>query len=74
MTDRKEIVGLTPRHMQVVELVAQGLHNREIAERIGISQRTVEDYVAVAAGRLPGRTKPRHKLTVWFLQMGRDDE
>lgn len=73
MAERKVIGGLTPRHMEVVALVAQGLPNREIAARIGLSQRTVEDYVAVAAGRLPGRTKPRHKLTVWFLSMERDD-
>lgn len=62
---------LTPRHLEVVSLVAEGLPNRVIAERIGISQRTVEDYVSAAAGRLPGTTKPRHKLTVWFLTIDR---
>ncbi|HEV8540351.1 MAG TPA: LuxR C-terminal-related transcriptional regulator [Nitrospiraceae bacterium] len=33
---------LTPRQKEILRLVAQGLTNREIAEHLGISVRTVE--------------------------------
>jgi DNA-binding NarL/FixJ family response regulator len=37
---------LTPREAAVARLVADGLADREIAERLGISVRTVESHVA----------------------------
>jgi len=37
---------LTPREREVLELVVQGRHNREIAAKLGISPRTVEVYKA----------------------------
>ena len=37
---------LTHREEDVLELVVQGLTNREIAERLALSKRTVEDYVS----------------------------
>ncbi len=33
---------LTPRQKEILRLVAQGLTNREVAEHLGISVRTVE--------------------------------
>jgi len=33
---------LTPRQKEILRLVAQGLTNREVADRLGISVRTVE--------------------------------
>ena len=36
---------LTPREHQIVELVSQGLSNREIADRLFISQTTVKAYL-----------------------------
>lgn len=38
----KRIDELTPREREVMELVVAGQHNRDIAERLGISVRTVE--------------------------------
>ncbi|MEU6782972.1 AAA family ATPase [Nonomuraea angiospora] len=37
---------LTARERQVAELVGQGLTNREVAERLQVSQKTVETHVA----------------------------
>jgi DNA-binding NarL/FixJ family response regulator len=39
-------VELTPTELKVVQLVAQGLANREIAEKLNVSQRTIESHVS----------------------------
>jgi DNA-binding NarL/FixJ family response regulator len=36
---------LTARELQVMELLAQGLRNREIAERLGISEDTIQVHI-----------------------------
>jgi DNA-binding NarL/FixJ family response regulator len=36
---------LTPREQQVYQLVSEGLMNREIAEQLGLSERTVKNYI-----------------------------
>ena len=43
---------LTPREMEALRLVAQGLTNQEIAERLVIIQRTVRNYVSIILGKL----------------------
>lgn len=43
---------LTARERQVLELAAQGLRNREIAERLGISPRTAESHRAKVMSKL----------------------
>lgn len=35
---------LSPRQLQVVELIAEGLTNREIGERLGVTERTIKAY------------------------------
>lgn len=40
------LANLTPREIEVMELVVEGRHNREIAEALGISPRTVEVHKA----------------------------
>jgi two-component system, LuxR family, response regulator FixJ len=47
---------LTPRERDVLELLAQGLQHREIAERLSISPRTVEVYKARMMEKLQCRT------------------
>jgi DNA-binding NarL/FixJ family response regulator len=43
---------LTPREIDVVELLAQGLPNKSIAARLGISDQTVKFHVASICGKL----------------------
>ncbi len=41
---RKEVEQLTPRELEVLELAARGLRNRAVADKLGISVRTVEGH------------------------------
>ena len=43
---------LTPREGQVLELLAEGLPNKAIAVRLGISDQTVKFHVASLSGKL----------------------
>jgi DNA-binding NarL/FixJ family response regulator len=43
---------LTSREVQVLELLAQGLSNKSIASRLGISDQTVKFHVASISGKL----------------------
>lgn len=47
---------LTPREREVLLLIADGLQNREIGERLGISPRTVEVYKARMMEKLQCRS------------------
>jgi DNA-binding NarL/FixJ family response regulator len=50
--DDIELEPLTPREIEVLELLAEGLPNKAIAERLGISDQTVKFHVASIAGKL----------------------
>ncbi len=39
-------VELTPTETKVVQLVAQGLSNRQVADKLSVSQRTIESHVS----------------------------
>jgi NarL family two-component system response regulator LiaR len=41
---RVESIGVTPRELEILELIASGLSNREIAERIFVSENTVKTH------------------------------
>jgi two-component system nitrate/nitrite response regulator NarL len=48
---------LTPREREVLDLLAQGLTNRRIAERLGISEHTAKFHVAAICGKLGAATR-----------------
>ena len=39
-------ISLSAREVEIIELVAEGLTNQEIAERLTISKRTVDNHVS----------------------------
>lgn len=49
---------LTQREMKILELAAQGMRNKEIAQTLGISTRTVEGHFSIILAKLdvPSRT------------------
>jgi DNA-binding NarL/FixJ family response regulator len=59
---------LTRREREVAALVAQGLTNREVAQRLQLSVRTVEVHVDHILGKLEFRT--RTQLGAWAYEEG----
>ena len=46
--DRRDpLAGLTARERQVLELIGDGLTNRQIGERLSVAEKTVKNYVSV---------------------------
>lgn len=55
--DNQLAAGLTPREVQVLRLLAEGLVNREIAERLGISEHTIKFHIASILGKLQASSR-----------------
>ncbi|MFF1949686.1 ATP-binding protein, partial [Kitasatospora herbaricolor] len=60
---------LTRREEQIAELLAEGLSNKEIAERLVIAQRTAETHVANILTKLDCTS--RSQVAVWVTQRRR---
>ena len=54
---RANPAGLTARQLEVLRLLAQGLSNAEIAERLVLSQRTAKHHVAAVLAKLGASTR-----------------
>ncbi|GAC1518581.1 MAG: response regulator transcription factor [Chloroflexota bacterium] len=59
---------LTPREIQVLRLLAGAASNREIADELDISARTVETHLANTYGKLGVRS--RTEAMLWAIQEG----
>lgn len=60
---------LSERELQIVELVAAGLTNQEISEKLAISKRTVDNHVSNILTKTA--TGNRVALVRWALQWGK---
>jgi DNA-binding CsgD family transcriptional regulator len=56
---------LIPRQTEVAALVADGLTNRELAERLGISERSAESHLERIRLRLGFRS--RSQVAAWYV-------
>ena len=57
---------LTDREMEILELVGQGLSNREIAEMLFLSEGTVRNYVTALLEKL--NLRDRTQLAIFYLK------
>ena len=54
---RENPFGLTPRQMEVLALLAEGLTNTEIAARLHLSPKTVDHHVSAVLGKMDVHTR-----------------
>ena len=63
---KQEELGLTPRELQILELIASGLSNREIAEKLFVSENTVKTHSSRVFEKLGARRRTQ------AVQMGKE--
>ena len=54
---RLQELGITPRELEILEAMAAGLSNREIAERLFVSENTVKTHAARVFDKLSARRR-----------------
>lgn len=59
-------LGITPRELEILALIAEGLSNREIAARLFVSENTVKTHSKNAFGKLGARRRTQ------AVQLGKD--
>jgi DNA-binding CsgD family transcriptional regulator len=65
---RDHVAGLTARQAEILELLNDGLTNIEIADRLFLSPRTVENHVAAVLSKLDAST--RDEVVLVAREMG----
>jgi ATP/maltotriose-dependent transcriptional regulator MalT len=65
---RANPAGLTSRELEVLELVAEGLRNSQIADRLFVSERTVDHHVSAILRKLDVRS--RAEASAWAVRFG----
>lgn len=56
-TEQAPVESLTHRELEVLQLMARGLTNRQIARQLGISEHTVKFHAAAILGKLTARSR-----------------
>ncbi|GEL97734.1 LuxR family transcriptional regulator [Cellulomonas terrae] len=60
---------LTPSELRVVELIGEGLSNREIAERLGIVEKTVKNHITSVLAKMG--LQRRTQVAAWVASRAR---
>jgi DNA-binding NarL/FixJ family response regulator len=62
---------LSDRELEIIELVTTGLTNEEIADRLTISKRTVDNHMSNILKKAGAGVDNRVALVRWALQWGK---
>jgi ATP/maltotriose-dependent transcriptional regulator MalT len=54
---KREELGITPRELEILELIAHGLSNREIAEKLYVSENTVKTHCSRTFDKLGAKRR-----------------
>jgi two-component system, NarL family, response regulator LiaR len=59
LPDEKKLddLGITPRELEILELIAHGMSNREIAEKLFVSENTVKTHSSRVFGKLGAKRR-----------------
>ena len=63
---RREDLGVTRRELEILKLIAQGISNREIAEKLFVSENTVQTHSSRVFDKLGTRRRTQ------ALQFGKE--
>ncbi len=65
------LASLSEQERRILELIAEGLTNRQIAERMHLAEKTVKNYVSNLLAKLG--MQRRTEAAVFYTQLDRDD-
>jgi DNA-binding CsgD family transcriptional regulator len=63
---KREDLGITPREFEILELIARGMSNREIAEKLFVSENTVKTHSSRVFDKLGAKRRTQ------AVQMGKE--
>lgn len=63
---KKDFSELNEKEIEIIELVAQGLSNKEIAEKIFLSEGTVRNYISIILEKL--NLRDRTQLAIYYYK------
>ncbi len=68
VAEKSNLEGLTPRELEILSLIAAGSSNREIGERLFLSEKTIKNYITSIFQKL--QTTDRTQAAVYAIQHG----